>query len=242
MLRQRLDTLARHCIRVSQILSSAYKFERLHVFCLGDMVDGESIYRGQHHEQQAGVDYGWAQVQGCAALLKGFFGLLRELHCDIELDCVPGNHGRVSWDTDRANNWDMMLYSLLRIELATPGSGISVRTTNRFADIVQVQGHGYLLYHGGGIRSYQSLPFYGIRQRTLKWGYSMPEPFEIAVMGHFHACAEDGFEGKRILLSGTMVSDDAWAVENLGFDGVRRVHFFGSHRDRPMTWRYEIEV
>ncbi len=227
---------------MSRILSSAYKFERLHVFCLGDFVDGESVYKGQKFEQQAGVDYGWAQVQGCAKTLKTFFGLLREVGCDIELDCVPGNHGRVSWDTDRANNWDMMLYSLLRIELEQPNTGINVRIANRFADNIQVQGHGNLLYHGGGIRMFSNLPFYGIRQRVMRWGYTMPEPFENVFIAHFHSCLQDSFADKRVFVSGTTVSDDQWAIENLGFDGIRRMHFMGIHRERPVTWQYQIEL
>jgi predicted phosphodiesterase len=237
----RLHSVVDHALQIHDILRHGYKFRELVVADTGDNLDGDEIYKTHAYHTDPEAAYSLEQVVVLLDAMKAEIPRLKAVAPKIRFIGVPGNHGRVSRFTHEANNWDLLFYHMLQREFEDDPV-ISVEYAKDFSNTVEVEGHGILLYHGAGIRMYQNMPFYGIRQRVMRWTGSMPKPFEVVLMGHFHQVLQDSFNGIRVLLSGTMVSDDEWAVENLGMDGERRFQFFGVHKDRPVTWRYELET
>jgi predicted phosphodiesterase len=240
-LKRRLHCVVDHALAIWEILRHGYKLRELVIADTGDNVDGDEIYKAHAYHTDESAKYAAEQLTALLDIIAPEIRRLKAIAPTIRFIGVPGNHGRVSRYTHEANNWDLVFYEMLKREFAGDPS-ITVEYTKDFAQVVDVEGHGVLLYHGGGIRMYQNMPFYGIRQRVMRWKGSMKQAFEVVLMGHFHQVLQDSFNGTRVLLSGTMVSDDEWAVENLGMDGERRFQFFGVHKERPVTWRYELET
>ena len=240
VLEARLDGVIQRALGISRILNAGYKFDKVYVMLTGDLVDGNEIYANHPYHVDQRASYGRAQAKKCAKMLKPRLLALKDIAPKIEIHGVPGNHGRISKYTHEMNNWDLVLYDNLSLML--DDKDVSVTSYEKNLAVVNVQGHGFLLYHGAGIRMYQQLPFYGIRQRVLRWSQTLKEPFDVVLMGHFHQCIEDAVNDTRILLSGTAVSDDDWAIECLGVDGSRKTNFFGVHPDHPITWQYRLDI
>lgn len=241
MLEKRLDGMIDRALHINKILKPGYKFDKLYILMTGDLVDGNEIYATHPYHVDDRASYGRAQAKKMAKLLKPRIVKLKEIAPKIEIHGVPGNHGRVSKFTHESNNWDLVLYDNLSL-MFDGDKDVAVYSYDKNFAIVNIQEHGFLLYHGAGIRMYQNLPFYGIRQRVLRWSKTIKEPFRVVLMGHFHQCLEDAVDDIRIMLSGTAVSDDDWAVECLGVDGARKMNFFGVHPDHPITWQYKLEL
>jgi hypothetical protein len=167
--------------------------------------------------------------------------LLKAIAPKIRVRGVPGNHGRTSKFAHEASNWDRTFYTLLQV-MYEKDPTVDVSLASKNIDIIQIQGHGFLLYHGSGIKSYQNIPFYGIRQRVLRWSKTLKTPFRVVLMGHFHQCLEDHIDDIEVKLSGAMPSDDDWSIEELGVDAENKMRFFGVHPDHPVTWEYKLDI
>jgi hypothetical protein len=241
VLEERLDRMTTHILEINRILKNGYRFDCLYILLTGDLVDGDEIYATHAYHTDEAARYGLEQATKLAQLLAARFKKLKTVAPKMKIVGVPGNHGRVSRHTHEMNSWDVAALTMLKM-LFSEDPDVEVKVGEGFMETVQIQGHGFLLYHGSAIRMFQSVPFYAIRQRILKWAGSLKDGFEVALLGHFHQYFEDGINGKRILSSGTFVTDDEWAIENIGSDGVQLMHFFGVHPEHAITWKYDLEV
>jgi len=241
VLEERLDKMVAHILDINQILKNGYRFDKLFILFTGDIVDGDDIFANHGFHTDEAARYGLEQATKVAQLLVPRIKKLKAVAPKIVIHGVPGNHGRVSKRTHEMNNWDIAALTMLKM-LFMEDKDVEVTVAEGFWDTVNIQGHGFLLYHGAGIRMVSGLPFYAIRQRVMRWKQTLKDPFKVVLMGHFHQCIEDSFADTRIMLSGTAVSDDEFAIECLGVDGERKMNFFGVHPDHPITWQYKLTL
>jgi hypothetical protein len=241
VLEKRIDRMIEHALDINSILKSGYKFDKLVIPITGDAIDGSTIYKTHPYHVDKRAAFGRAQAMKLAKMLKPRILTLREIAPKIEIAGVLGNHGRVTKFDHESNNWDGVFLDNLSL-MFDDDKNVSVKTSDKNIEVIDIQGHGFLLYHGAGIRMMNQIPFYGIRQRVLKWSRTIKTPFVVVLMGHFHQCIEDAIDEIRILLSGTAVSDDDFSIEFLGVDGARKMNFFGVHPDHPITWQYKIDL
>ena len=240
VLAQRMDTLQRNVLRIVDIIGRSYDFKALHVLNLGDHIDGDQIYKTHPHHVDRRAAYGRAQVKTLVDIMAPVLQPLAARFGKLYMHGVPGNHGAVSRWTHEANNWDLMYYDYLG--MAMKGTGVEVKASDDFYAIPEIEGHGFLMYHGRGIRMYQNIPWYGATQRVMRWAGSMPRPFLAACFGHFHTVGNQWWLGKEIFFNGTPVSDDDFPMEVLGMDGVPRYWLLGVHEERGITWQYKIDL
>jgi len=227
--------------RITGILQKGYRLEDIHICFLGDIVDGDGIYPTQKHHTDKQAGYARQQVLAARDIIVPGIDRLKNCYRRIHLHGVPGNHGRVGRFTHEANNFDCLLYDMLTQEFKR-SRRIHCDFTDNFYQIVDVGGpNGLLLYHGKGIRSYQSIPLYGIQQRVMKWRNGGLK-FGAVAIGHFHQYGNLRVGETEIFLTGTAVTDDKFALENYGADGHNYWHFMGVHPDRGYTWRYPLHV
>lgn len=242
VLAERVETLKEGVLSILNILALSYNFEDIVINMLGDFIDGDAIYKTHAHHVDKIAPAGRQQAKVLACILLPFItDIQRETGLKVKLNGVRGNHGRVTQYTHESNNYDLMFYDLIEAEFRN-NDDITVNISERFAEIVQVQGHGILLYHGAGIKCYQNIPWYGISQRAMRWKQSMKKDFSVVILGHFHTCGNMPWIGTDILLNGTVVTDDDFALENLGMDGDNRFWLFGCHPERGITWRFPVDM
>lgn len=223
------------------ILRAHYEIEKLHVFLLGDVVDGANIYPSQpHHQADSNPD---TQAMFAAeTILKPVFEQLAE-EAPVEIDVEPGNHGRTGKHAIEAANWDITCYRYL--DLLFRGHSritVNIATAAQFVKVVNVRGHGHLLYHGHEIRSFANIPWYGMMNRLLRWQNSSLPRWSTAHMGHFHSCGTWEINKFTMYSSGTMVTHDTWAFQVLGWESANNWWMLVSTDSEPVEIAFKIRT
>lgn len=238
----RLQLIADRVSRVRQLMPG-YEFDELVVCVLGDVNDGSDIYATQaHHQAETNVE---EQAEQLTDLLVPYFAKLKDAWGKVRIECIPGNHGRVGKFAHEAANWDIVAYKYLRAKLKESGVPVHLngRGANPFIRLVPVRNHRYLLYHGHDIRSFGNIPWYGMQLRVARWNTTKKlTPFDVVLMGHFHSFGAWSFNRIQLMLSGTMITDDEWALQTLGWESANKWWMFGVSDKRPVTWQFGIDV
>lgn len=217
-------------------------FDKLIVVFAGDMIDGGEVYPTQAHHQA--FTSRREQIQHSCAI---WADALLKLQCDwqeVEVQAVPGNHGRTSRFAHESDNGDLLLYDALRQKLNGKVTLHYDDGDDPFVRKFRVRGHEYLITHGADIKAWQGIPFYGIQQRLLKWHSSFKlGGFDVAFMGHFHNSTSIRLTGAlRYFITGTAVSDDDWALRLFGGESATNWWFIGVSDKRPITFQYEVDL
>lgn len=240
------DRLAAIGDRVATIrrLMSGYEFDELVVCVLGDVNDGTDIYATQaHHQAESNVE---EQAEQLSELLVPFFRRQHEVWGKVRVACVPGNHGRAGRFSHEAASWDTVAYKYLRAKLKDGGPPIPVvmngKGQNPFLRVEEVRNHRYLLYHGHDIKSFGNIPWYGMQLRVARWNTTKLAPFDAVLMGHYHSFGTWAFNSIELKMSGTMITDDEWALQTLGWESANKWWLFGVSNSRPVTWEFGIDV
>jgi hypothetical protein len=176
--------------------------------------------------------------------LNQFLTEQAEVWGKVRVETVPGNHGRSGMMASEADNWDLMMYELLRSMNRNKYVSISeVTEADPFIRVMRIYDHGYLLYHGSAIKMYQTIPFYGIMQRLLRWSATNSLPnWSTAMIGHFHTCGYWQINKINTFLTGTMVTDDEWSLQTLGMESSSAWWLFGASHSRPVTFSFKIDL
>jgi len=184
----------------------------------GDMNDGTGIYATQPHEQ-AITDVRQQAKENCAFLVEW----LREVgkKCKgLEVQAVPGNHGRSGKFAAEAANWDMVLYDYLEMQSYYPV--LYNKQGDIFIRKFQAGPRTVLLYHGHDIITYQNIPWYGIQRRIMSWHDTALQPFDIVLLGHFHQAGMWPINRTLVVLSGTLVTGDSWGLRRVGSEAANQ--------------------
>lgn len=237
---RRLTQLVDKLARIRDLMPG-YAFDKLVLHVLGDMNDGTEIYAGQTHEQA--ISNVEAQANDLSILLESFLGRLADVWGSIEVEAVPGNHGRAGKFAHTAANWDMVCYRYLQLR--------QKRAQIRFNDWTEqdpfirktvIRGHTFLDYHGHDVRSYGNIPRYGVTLRLLRWYSSHMGPFDVVNMGHFHCLDFWKVNAVRVFLGGTAVSGDEWGLRTFGLESSCSTWLYGTSDKYPVTWQFAIDL
>jgi len=236
----RLETLGDTVLRIRE-LQAGYDFNELVVCMLGDINDGTDIYATQpHHQAQSNVE---EQAENVSDILADWFKKQQKAKAwgKIRIECVPGNHGRAGKGAHEAANWDIVAYKYLRGKLPD-GIKLHLCRDNPFMNKVEIRKHHYLLYHGHDIKTFGNIPWYGMLLRSARWHLSNLAPFDAVLMGHFHTFGMWSFNRLTALCNGTLITDDTWALQSLGWESANRWWMFGVSDHRPITWSFGLEL
>lgn len=191
---------------VSRSLEFLGKFngglEKITVALLGDIVDGEEIYRNHGYELMYNIN---DQLDIAYSLLEKLYTHY-SLRSDTEFYCAPGNHGRANWRGK--GNWDEALCQMMEKTMPV------YLSTDDDLPMIDTPGGGFLFMHGHNIRMYMNVPWYGIDRLVTRLGYTLD--FRWAGMGHFHTFGMMRVADKDVFLNGTMLYDDPWAMKRFG--------------------------
>lgn len=238
----RLTRIGGELARVRDLLRG-YNLDRLYVNILGDVNDGTGIYPTQgHHQYVSDVQ---RQAAELADLLVPWLLEQQEIWGDVEVNCVPGNHGRAGKFAHEAASWDIVSYEYMRRDLLPHHLFVNINAGGRnpFIKKVTVRGHRYVLYHGHDIRTYASIPWYGLSTRALRWRATRSiRQFDVLTTGHFHTFGSWPINDFEILQNGTMVTHDEWALQTFGWESVNKWWLHGISDQHAVTWRYPVEL
>jgi hypothetical protein len=241
--RQRMEEVAARIESITAMLQTSIEIDRLHIMFLGDLADGADIYPSQtHHQEISNPDQ--QSIEAAQTVFAPFVRRMALTFPEVHNYFVYGNHGRTGKRMHEAANWDITCYRYLSLILGDANPRIITHTENLTYPIrvVNVRGHGHLLYHGNEIRSFANIPWYGMMNRLLRWNNSSLPDWRVAHMGHFHSCGRWHINQFEMFSSGTMVTHDEWAFQVLGWESSNRWWFMGVSDERPVTWSFDIQT
>lgn len=250
--------------KVIKILSTYHPhIKDVYVVFLGDLVEGENIYPTQTYS----LDYLTPEdARRLEAFLKTQVMPMPTVHGVLQsyiaakffaefiinplisnrynttVIGVIGNHGRSGKHNHPLNNLDATCY--LFLQLLCDRKPVTCNLQPTVFNVLKVYNWNLLLYHGTRIRMQQTIPFYGILHKGLRWQFNHPFGdihIHGLLLGHFHTCFYYGGEPK-IFVSGTLVEDDLYPIENLGMRGVNRLWLIGVTPTQCPSFHYDLDL
>lgn len=237
---KRMDLFAEKVILIHDIISKTIPLEKLVILDLGDLVSGQGIFPNQAWKSQEHV---LKQIYQEAApdIIRQNMSWA-EYFPVVEDHLVPGNHGRTGKEYPDEVNFDNILAQDIwrRFEFV---DRMDIQPEWGKFKMVDVYSWRFLCTHGSLVRSWMNIPFYGLVNKGMRWQGSMPNgPWHYLAHGHFHTDFLFPWNNFVIIGNGTLVSDDDFALEQLGMASRPAQQVFGVHPEHGITWRYTLKL
>jgi len=251
---QRVNLYRDKIIGLADIQRADHPVKHLRVWALGDLVHGERIFPGQEWEIDASLI---EQTVGRGMSIFRDFLLGLAPHFDsIEIQAVPGNHGRLASPKSPFHpdtNADRLLYMVtqeatvkeprIRWTIARAGRGETGRIL-----IDRIGSYNTLLTHGDlfrGGNSFAGLPFYSMT-KVLKWAQMAQsgemEAFTDVACGHWHRCGVIPIGTGVIRIGGTLLTYDPWSRETLAASSQPQQMLLFVHPEHGVTAEYRVRL
>jgi len=245
VLAKRMDIYMDKLIEITEIQRTHHPVKNLHVWILGDIVEGEEIFPGQSHLIDSGI-YRQVGVNG-PKILGNFLKTALEHFEHVHVTAVIGNHGavggRMRKQHDPETNMDRLLYKICemifeseeRISFNIPdGKG----ERNWYA-VDYIGSYGTLLIHGDQMPSPSAT--HGYYKKVMGWkDGAIPERFDDVFMGHYHQQAKMTLGSTILRVSGSPESYNTYAQEYFHSMSRPCQHLMFVHPDNGVTSEYSI--
>ncbi len=185
----------------------------------GDFVSG-TIHEVERHSDAPDVI---RAVYGCAVTLSL---ALRDLapHFDlVECFATSGNHGRLPdarkmQAKDPCRNWDTMIYLIAEAMLRDVPT-IKFYIPDSYVCSFDIGSKRFVQYHGHSIKSWNSIPHYGISRwtRNVQALRSLTgENVHYWLLAHFHADSSMPAPGGKTYINGSLIGGTEFSINELG--------------------------
>lgn len=245
VLEQRIEQYTEKLIEITEIQRMDHNVDDLHVWLLGDIVEGEEIFPGQAHLIDSGL-YRQVGINGPRILAK-FLTTALENFKRVHVVGVIGNHGAVGGKMrkqhDPETNMDRLLYKIVelmfdkedRITFNIPdGAG----ERNWYA-VDNIGGYGSLLIHGDQLPSPTS--YHGYYKKVMGWkDGAINEHFDDVFMGHYHQQFKMTIGSTMLRISGSPESHNTYAQEFFSSMSRPCQHLMYIHPEHGVTSEYSI--
>jgi len=237
--RKRMETMFHSIMTITNLLRHTYALNKLRLFMLGDNTQGENPFQGSKvGEIEMGARDQTKKI--AAPAWNDVIGSLKQEFAEVNVECFGGNHGheKLAPETSRE---DFRLYDILEAGIGQE-KGININIYEQWWGIVEVMGFRFFCFHGDGIPCQQGVPFFALDKKLKSW-YMQFGGFNYALGAHFHKRHSDEISSKlEYFMTGSLVTDDEWALKKLGISSNPSQSIFGVHPKYGVTWRYPLIV
>ncbi|MDD5012612.1 MAG: hypothetical protein PHQ66_03135 [Candidatus Nanoarchaeia archaeon] len=242
--RKRLNLLYDGVIGITERHRKDTPINKLNIFMLGDIVDGEKIFRGQSARVDSNVV---DQFFTGAESISNFLHSLENHYQKIHVSCVAGNHGRVDEKKDSNKfyvNWDYLIYKTIQ-EKFKGHKNITFHVPKTWFNIEEVSGWKFYITHGDDIQRYMQIPWYGLERydgKEMKLMQSIDKTYDYLCVGHLHVPFQwDAAVGERFC-NGSFSSGNHFAAKKLQASTRPTQLMFGVHPERGVSFRYLLRL
>lgn len=245
VLAKRIELYTEKMLEIVEIQRADHPVNNLHVWLLGDIVEGEEIFPGQSHLIDSGI-YRQVGVNGPEILSK-FFATALENFDKVNVTGVIGNHGSVGGRNrkmyDPESNMDRLLYKITSLIFASnPRIQFNIpdgRGERHWYAVDTIGNYSTLLIHGDQLPSPTSVTAYG--RKVLGWkDGAIPEEFQDVFMGHYHQQAKMTIGSSTLRISGSPESYNTYAQEYFNSMSRPCQHLMFVHPDNGVTSEYSV--
>lgn len=225
-------------------MKSVHKIEDVHIFLVGDIIDGEQIYSTQTWNSELPVV---KQVTFAAELIKNrLLTWAAKEFTNVHVHGVQGNHGEVResggesafhWST----NFDVLLLNMLEFGCAELPNvifdigydRIHIAKVKKF----KVPGeHRFLMIHKGPQTPQTA------HGRSRYGGWYQRFKYDAVLTGHYHNFGYDNFNGVPILRNGALFGSADDYTQNLAFDGFPEQTLFSIADKRAVAHLWPVDL
>jgi hypothetical protein len=245
ILAQRIEEYTDKMIEIVEIQRAHHPVKELHVWFLGDIVEGEEIFPGQSHLIDSGL-YRQVGVYG-PQIISTFLTKALNHFEKIKVVGIIGNHGAVGGRArkmhDPETNMDRLLYKIVswifkdekRVTFDIP-EGVGER--NWYA-VDSIGGYSTLLIHGDQLP--QPSNFGAYYKKVMGWkDGAIPEHFDDVFMGHYHQQFKMTIGSTILRISGSSESYNTYAQEFFSSMSRPCQHLMFVHPEHGVTSEYSI--
>ncbi len=242
---KRIEQYTEKLLEITEIQRAHHPVKDLHVWLLGDIVEGEEIFPGQSHLIDSGL-YRQVGVNG-PDILCNFLATALENFEHVHVTGVIGNHGSVGGRNrrqyDPETNMDRLLYKIVslvfnkedRISFNIPDG----RGERNWYAVDDIGNYSTLLIHGDQLPHPSSVS--GYYKRVLGWkDGAIPEHFDDVFMGHYHQQFKITIGSTVLRVSGSPESYNTYAQEYFNSMSRPCQHLMFVHPDQGITSEYSI--
>ena len=237
---RRMELLKESVVDIHELHSHLYDLPNLHIFCLGDIVAGMNAV-GQWSGTFINTAIMEQLVKGLNTLTDMIYywlGIFKEIH----FYGVRGNHGRVApigMEKDNAN-WDILCYDMLK-ERFENNKQVTFTTPKTWWIKTTIKNHKFLIVHGDDIRA-GAVPIKGLQTFVDKWASISGFIPNYTLAGHFHNAAEFSTPQGKLMINGSFIGPDVYAMKTVHAASRPEQKIFGIHNKRGITWSYDIDL
>lgn len=237
---ERLNNLKMAITDIHELHSKLYPIKKLHVFSLGDIVDGANT---------AGA---WSPVWIDSPILdqvmigyrsiSDFLYYMLTMFEEVEIYALYGNHGRIAPNgaEKKYNNFDLFCYKYIETEFKNEPR-IKFNITKTWWMMKNIQNHNFLLMHGDDVKS-KNPPVTALLEVERKMSGLTKRIPDYTLCGHFHNCSEFTTHGGKAIMNGSFVGSDVYSLSNNMPGNQPEQKLFGIHPKRGITWTYNINL
>ena len=230
-------------LKFTQQTLSNYDFHTLWVFAHGDHTSGE-IHGSVDHSQYRNM------FRNCLAVGQMHALMFRDLapHFEnVKILYLSVNHGRRSqkknyhgaWD-----NWDYLVGETARLHCASL-ENVEFLIPDSFSANVEIEGYGFCVSHGDDIRSWNSIPWYGIERKTRRLtalNAAQNKRIDYYCFGHFHQPATHAVLNGETIINGSWQATTPYAFEQLSTFSEPAQWIHGVNAGRGISWRLNVKL
>ena len=225
-------------------MREVHEIEDVHIFLVGDLIDGEQIYRTQSWNSELPVV---KQVQMAAKIIKdNLLNWASKEFTNVYVHSVQGNHGEIRESGGDSSfhwqsNFDTFLANML--EFATADK------PNIFWDI------GYDRLHIARVKKYKTEGVHNFFMmhklvnnpqtaagRSKLGGWYQRFKVDAFLSGHFHNFTYNNFNGIPSLQNGALFGSADDYTMNLSFDGFPCQVLFSIADKRPIAHMWPVDL
>lgn len=242
---QRIEQYTEKLLEITEIQRAHHPVNDLHVWLLGDIVEGEEIFPGQSHLIDSGL-YRQVGVNG-PEILGNFLSTALENFEHVHVTGVIGNHGSVGGRNrrqyDPETNMDRLLYKIVNLIFAKE-SRITFnipdgRGERNWYAVDAIGNYKTLLIHGDQLPHPSSVS--GYYKRIFGWkDGAIPEHFDDVFMGHYHQNFKMSIGTTVLRVSGSPESYNTYAQEYFNSMSRPSQHLMYIHPEQGVTSEYSI--
>jgi len=180
----------------------------IYLMMLGDMVDGDSIYKNHlFYVEKAAVE----QVKDVVSALTGMIKTFTEYGIYVNVHAVRGNHGITNYKNLEMDNWDNVVYDMIDLTFSEDEL-VNVNHYQTDEAKVPVMDRHIVLYHGDNLGD-QIKTASGLKSFRGICGKHKLYDGDIIMVGHLHQFGVEYDQGKMLIRNGSITDTSEYAFK-----------------------------
>lgn len=226
---------------IQSIMKYHVNVKNLYVLFNGDIVEGETIFRGQQRE----IDMNLVeQIVFCKENFSRFLMRMAQTFENVHCTGTVGNHGRLGMKGEHSpmSNFDYLTYKWLEERTRTI-KNISWTVPETWWLVTDIMGWRFLQVHGDDTgQSTWGIPFYGMSRHSSRYQEMLRTAripgFDYIVLGHHSVEAQF----QNVISAGSWPGGTEFSIKGMQAAGMPTAPFFGVDKRFGKTWRRDIQL